>query len=84
MKSEELHTLVYKYPTKHKEGLTETEVRSLLTENFPYLDIDAYSRNIGIHTALNTESDGILTFHTDVFYGIVNTLAGRDLSINCD
>jgi hypothetical protein len=79
MKKEELHKLIYSYPSKYQEGLLREEVEALLTTNFTNLSKDEYNRKVGFTKSI-MKKEGHVTYHSDVFYGIVATLENRELN----
>tara|TARA_R110002012_G_scaffold275619_1_gene462268 strand:- start:165 stop:419 length:255 start_codon:yes stop_codon:yes gene_type:complete len=78
MTQQELHNLVYGYKTKNKEGFTPKEMFDLLNNNFPKITKEQFNNCIGVRTCIIIEGE-IITYHTDIFYALLQIIEGRNL-----
>lgn len=78
MTQQELHELVYNFKTKHKEGFTVKEMRKLVAENFPKVTKEKFAECLGTNTVRIIDGD-MITYHTDVFYALLQIVEDRDL-----
>ena len=69
---------VYKYPTKHSEGFTNTEIKELLEKYYPEVTIEKLFEKIGVHTGYFKDGESI-TYHHDVDLGIRLVLENREM-----
>jgi len=76
----EIYETVHNYPSKHGEGLTPKEERSIL-KNYPEVDTYEYFKKMGIHTVLEKGGE-ILTLHNDIYNTIIQCLEKRDSDLH--
>jgi len=61
----DLHSLVYDWPTKHKQGFIQSEIDELLSR-FDNLHMDKWHDAMMGNTCMLDEEDGFITYHIDV------------------
>lgn len=69
--------IVYKYPTKNKEGFTNSEIEDVL-KNFPNLNRDYFNTALKGTTCMMIEKE-IITYHCDIENAIICGLKGTNV-----
>jgi hypothetical protein len=70
--------IVYNYPTKYREGFTNSEIEEVL-KNFPNLNSDFYNKAL-LGTTYIMIDDEAITYHCDIENAICCGLKGTDVS----
>lgn len=74
MKRSEIEKIIDKFPTKHKQGFTQSEVNELLTKL--EVDREKYNEALGVYTCMLIDGESI-TYHSDVSLGIRCAIENR-------
>ena len=72
-----LQEYVYNYPTKHKEGFTDKELKELF-KAFPSVNMDKANNAMNGNTCMVID-DEIINYHCDVLAALRCGLENRDL-----
>ena len=72
-----LEKLVYDYPTKNKEGFTDSEQLELL-KKFPDIDMEKYNKALGVVTCLVIDEETVI-YHCDVLTALRCVTENRDM-----
>jgi len=75
-----LEEVVYNYPTKHKAGFIDIEIKELL-DLFENLNMDKWNSAMMGNTCMMDEAGAIITYHCDVLTALKCTLENRDQTI---
>jgi len=70
--------IVYKYPTKYREGFTKSEIEEVL-KNFPNLNREFFNKALFGTTCMMIDNE-IITYHCDIENAICCGLKGTDVS----
>ena len=75
-----IHELVYQYPTVHKEGFTQPEIKDLL-KNFSHINMDKFDDALNGITCLYIHPHTVI-YHHDIEKALECGVQNRDLGID--
>ena len=69
--------IVYKYPTKNREGFTKSEIEEVL-KNFPNLNREFFNNALFGTTCMMIDNE-MITYHCDIENAIICGLKGTNI-----
>jgi len=76
---------INRYPTKHKEGFTDDEIKELISlfDNDNDIDIKRFNTSMRGHTCMMVDGD-IVNYHCDIIGGLHSAIIGnpKDIYVN--
>ena len=81
----ELETLVYKYPTKRKEGFRPEEQEDIIAKvkvHFPDINMKKYDDAMMGNTCMMDGDGKFIIYHCDVFNALNCAIDNRDLTLD--
>ncbi len=74
---ENLKEKVYNYPTRYREGFTDSEIKTLL-KDYPDINKDRFDDALKGITCLVLENN-VITYHCDIYYALLCGIENRKL-----
>jgi hypothetical protein len=75
----EIKKKIQNYPTKHKDGFTDTEIKQLLKE-YPNINLNKFHNALNGITGIIIDKD-FLTYHCDVELALRCGIENRDSNV---